>query len=200
MNGFRVACESYSLAGVAGGDGREVNAMTETSESTAAQKRMVYQRKIFINPPVTRQWVSIKVFSLPADVDDHSALAAMIGHVRYRDSYAGTGDADMVDKHGPYWLSAINPETFIVADPAAADTLIRTWAQYYVPWSPADREVLDREVYARIQRATVIYQLPDIRASAQHDWGDVLASDGFHEFVVIDRAAGELALIVASDD
>ncbi|GCB01759.1 hypothetical protein NCCNTM_53930 [Mycolicibacterium sp. NCC-Tsukiji] len=47
----------------------------------------MYQRTIFINPPVTRQWVDIKVFAVPATLDDRSALAAMIAHVRYRDSY-----------------------------------------------------------------------------------------------------------------
>ncbi len=30
--------------------------------------------------------------------------------------------------------------------------------------------------------------------------GEVVGSDGFHEYVMIDRAAGELALMVASDD
>jgi hypothetical protein len=71
-----------------------------------------------------------------------------------------------VDKHGRYWLHAIIPQTFTIAEPAEAEALIRTWAGYYVRWNDADREV-----YARLQRATVTYQLPDIRATAQHDWG-----------------------------
>jgi hypothetical protein len=176
--------------------------MTETSvNATTAEEQLVYQREIFINPPVTRQWVDIKVFSLPAHVDDQSALALMIAHVRYRDSYAGTWDTDMVDKHGPYWLRAITPQTFAVADPAEVEALIRTWAEYDVRWHDADRDAMEREVYARIQRATAIYQLPDIRAIAQHDWGGTVGSStGFHEFVVIDRTDGELALVVASDD
>ncbi|MGB3481563.1 MAG: hypothetical protein WBB07_05000 [Mycobacterium sp.] len=98
--------------------------MTETSaNATTAEEQLVYQRTIFINPPVTRQWVDIKVFSLPAHVDDQSALALTIAHVRYRDSYAGTWDTDMVDKHGPYWLYAITPQTFAVADRADAGTV-----------------------------------------------------------------------------
>lgn len=173
--------------------------MTENA-TTAAEDQLVYQRKIFINPAVTRRWVSIKIFALPADVDDRTALALLIAHVRYRDSYAGTGDKDMVTIHGPYWLSAITPGTFVVVDPTAVETLIRTWAEYYAPWSQIDREAMDREVYSRIAAATAIYTLPDIRASAQHDWGEVVGGDGFHEFVVINRATAELALIVASDD
>ncbi|WP_260973249.1 hypothetical protein [Mycolicibacterium llatzerense] len=169
----------------------------------------MYQRTIFINPPVTRQWVDIKVFTLPADVDDQNALALMIAHVRYRDSYASSTFEDAKIIHGPYWLRAIIPDSFVVVDPTAAETVIRQWAENvirdwadeFVRWPQAQREEMDREVYARIQRATVIYQLPDIRATAQHDWGDIVGSDaGFNEFIVIDRAAGELALVVASDD
>jgi hypothetical protein len=173
--------------------------MSETA-STAADEQLLYVREIFINPAVTRHWVSIKVFELPDGVDDRTALALLIAHVRYRDSYAGTGDKDMVTIHGPYWLSAITPDTFVVADPADTDTLIRTWAEYYAPWPEADREAMDREVYSRIAAATVIYELPDIRATAQHDWGEVVGGDGFLELVVINRAKAELALIVASDD
>jgi hypothetical protein len=46
----------------------------------------------------------------------------------------------------------------------------------------------------------VIYQLYGIPATAQHDWDEVVGGNGFQGFVVIDRTAGELALIVASDD
>lgn len=173
--------------------------MADTTTSPAAGEQVDFEGELFVNPPVTRQWVSVKVFTLPATVDDRTALAAMIGHAQYLDSYAGPWD--VVDKHGPYWLHAITPQTFVVvADLAQAETLIRTWAECYVRWHDADREAMDREVYGRLRRATVIYQLPDIRATAQHDWGDVVGSDGFHEFVTVDRATGELALIVASDD
>lgn len=174
--------------------------MSESTARPATDEQLVYRGTIFINPSVTRQWVKIKVFSLPASVDDRTALAMMIAHVRYRDSYAGTGDKDMIDIHGPYWLRAITPESFTVADPAAVENLIRTWAEYYVRWDDADREAMQRQVYARIDRATVIYQLPDIRATAQHEWGGIVGSDGFHELVIVDRAGGELALVVASDD
>ncbi|OHU52323.1 hypothetical protein BKG82_18835 [Mycobacteroides chelonae] len=183
--------------------------MTETSAHATAEEQLVYERTIFINPPVTRQWVDIKLFTLPPDVDDQTALALMIAHVRYRDSYASSTFADAKTIHGPYRLSAITPETFTIADAADVDTAIRTWAEHvirdwdddFVSWPQAQREEMDREVYARIHRATVIYRLPDIRATAQHDWGDVVGSDaGFHEFVIIDRSAGELALVVASDD
>lgn len=174
--------------------------MTAVGASTAAGEQLVFQGTIFINPSVTRQWLKIKVFALPADVDDQTALALLISHVRYRDSYAGTGDKDMVDIHGPYRLDAITADSFTVADPAEVQTLIATWAEFYGPWRQGDRDAMDREVYARIDAATAIYGLPDMRATARHDWGEVVGGDGFHEFVAINRTSGELALIVASDD
>ena len=183
--------------------------MTESSAHTTAEEQLAYQCTIFINPPVTRQWVDIKVFTLPADVDDQTALALMTAHVRYRDSYASSTFEDAKTIHGPYWLHAITPETFTIVDAEAAKTAISHWAEHvirdwdgdFVSWPQAQHEEMDREVYARTHRATVIYQLPDIRAMAQHDWGEIVGSDaGFHEFVIIDRAAGQLALVVASDD
>lgn len=119
------------------------------------------------------------MLAVTVGVDDRTALALMVANVRYRDSYAGTWDKDMVTTHGPYWLSAITPDMFVVADPDATNTLIRTWAEYYSPWPEADREAMDREVYGRVAAATVIYELPNIRATAQHDWGEVVGGDGF---------------------
>lgn len=183
--------------------------MAGANAHTAAEGRLVYQCETVINPPVTRQWVSIKVFTLPADVGDQTALALMIAHIRYRDSYASSIFEDAKTIHGPYRLSAITPETFTVVNAADVDTAIRNWAEHvirdwdgdFASWPKAQREAMDRQIYPRIQRATVIYRLPDIRATAQHDWGDVVGSEaGFHEFVVIDRTACELALVVASDD
>ncbi|TRW79338.1 hypothetical protein FK535_22765 [Mycolicibacterium sp. 018/SC-01/001] len=159
-----------------------------------------YQCEILVNPPVSRQWVSIKVFTLPDVLDDRDALASLIAHVRYRDSYASSTFTDAKTIHGPYVLHAITPDTFTAADPALADNEIRTWTELHAVWPPADREAMDREVYARFRRATALYRLPDIRAWAQHDWGEIVGSDGFHEFVVIDRGSGQLALVVASDD
>jgi hypothetical protein len=36
--------------------------------------------------------------------------------------------------------------------------------------------------------------------SAEHEWGWVVGLIGFHEFVIIDRAAAMLTLLIASDD
>lgn len=167
-----------------------------------AEERLAYDREVFINfRNQTYQWVSIKLFALPADADDHEVLASLLRHARYRDSYGGTGAKDMETIHGPYWLYAITPEVFSPVSAADAEALIRTWAEYAAPLPDGPREELERELYPRIRNATSRYQLPDLRDIAQHEWGGSVGSlTGFFEYVLIDRRAGSVALIVASDD
>lgn len=167
-----------------------------------AEERLVYEGKVFINfRNHTYQWVSIKLFALPADTDDHAVLALLIRHVRYRDSYGGTGDRDMETIHGPYWLYAITPEVFSPVSAPDTEALLRTWAEYAAPLPDGRREELERELYPRIRSATSRYQLPDLRDIAEHDWGSSVGSlTGFFEFVLIDRQAGSVALVVAGDD
>jgi hypothetical protein len=83
------------------------------AEAVAVEERLRYQREVLINfRNSTYQWISLKLFTLPADVDDYTVLQLLIGHVRYRDGYGGTKDRDMEIIHGPYWLHAISPEAF----------------------------------------------------------------------------------------
>lgn len=174
-----------------------------TATSAApAEDRLVYEGEVFINfRNHTYQWVSIKLFALPRDADDHEVLALLIRHVRYRDSYGGTGDKDMETIHGPYWLHAVTPEAFSPVSASDAEALLRTWAEYAAPLPAARRDEMEHELYFRFRRATSRYQLPDLRDIAQHDWGSSVGSvTGFFEFVLIDRQTGSVALVVASDD
>jgi hypothetical protein len=168
--------------------------------SVPVEERLVYQGEVFINFRTSRQWVSTKLFALPPNADDYAVLALLIRHVRYRDSYGGTGDKDMENIHGPYWLKAITPEIFSTVSAVDAEALIRTWADYTVPLTDDDRAAMEREVYPRIRDATSRYQLPDLRDTALHDWGSSVGSDGFYEFVLVDRDSSSVALVVASDD
>jgi hypothetical protein len=180
------------------------NAMGHTggvkTGDTTVEDRLLYQGEVFINFRTSRQWVLIKLFALPANTDDREVLALLIRHVRYRDSYAAPEFRDAENIHGPYWLNAITPEVFSPVSAADAEALIRTWANYTVPLAEADRAAMESEVYPRIREASSLYQLPDLRDTAQHDWGYVVGSDGFHEFVLINRRTNNLALLVASDD
>lgn len=169
-----------------------------------AEETLVYQGEVFINfRNHAYQWVSINIFELSGDVDDREALTLLVRHVRYRDSYNGTGDKDMETIHGPYKLTAITPESFCPASAEEIETLIRTWAEYAAPLPDSRRVEMERELYPRLRESTSSYQLPDLRDTAQHDegWGSSVGSaTGFFEFVLIDRPKRSVALVVASDD
>ncbi|MFF9731097.1 hypothetical protein ACF1GX_16840 [Streptomyces albidoflavus] len=57
---------------------------------------------------------------------------------------------------------------------------------------------LQRKVSTRLASADGIYYLSELGGEAIHDWGRV--HDYFHEFVLLDRSAGRITLIVAADD
>ncbi|MGW2426727.1 hypothetical protein ACWC0C_47625 [Streptomyces sp. NPDC001709] len=59
-------------------------------------------------------------------------------------------------------------------------------------------EDLQQEVFDRMAAADGIYYLSELGDEAIHDWGRV--HDYFHEFVLIDRSAGQIPLVVAADD
>ncbi len=166
-----------------------------------AEERLVYKGEVFIDFRTSRQWVVIKLFALPPEADDYQVLALLIRHIRYRDSYASREFKDAKTIHGPYWLGAITPEVFSPVSAEDAEALLRTWAEYAARLPAARRDEMERELYPRIRSATARYQLADLRETAEHDWGSSVGSgSGFHEFVLIDRPAGSLALVVASDD
>lgn len=149
----------------------------------------------------TRQWVDIKLFNLPRQrISDREALGLVSRHIRYRDSYAGTGDEDMVDIHGPYRLDAITTDSFSAVGSASAEATLRWWAECNAALPSTARDELEHDLYARIRAATAVYQLTGVGEAEWHDWGYVVGMSGFNEFVLIDRAADALALVVASDD
>lgn len=174
--------------------------MAESDVALPAEELLVYQGEVLVNFQTSRQWVSIKLFAVAAVSDDEDVLEALTHHVRYRDSYAASVFTDAETIHGPYWLHAITPQSFVPASASDTEALIRTWAEYTVPLTDVDRAAMEREVYPRIADASRIYRLPDLRDTAQHDWGQTVGADGFHEFVLIDRRNDVVALVVASDD
>ena len=176
--------------------------MTESGVAVPAEELLIYKGDEFINfLNHTYQWVSIKLFEFPPNADDAEVLALLTRHARYRDSYAAPEFQDAKTIHGPYWLNAISPELFSPVSAADSEALIRTWAEYAAPLSAGRRSEMEHELYRRIREATSRYLLPDLRDTAEHDWGSTVGSmTGFFEFVLINRRARNVALVVASDD
>lgn len=146
-------------------------------------------------------WVDIKRFVIDDDGSDEDLLATLIRHRQYQDHYAGQDPTQQAQHnlHGPYRLEAITPAVFEPSTPEQAREIIQSWADNPQPQPPHIRHRVEQRVYPLLSSGT-LYRLPDLRATAQHEWGWVVGFAGFHEFVAIDRAAATLTLIVASDD
>ncbi|MFD7965146.1 hypothetical protein ACFV5J_30590 [Streptomyces zaomyceticus] len=145
------------------------------------------------------RWVDVKCLLFPtAPVDDAELLAALIGHEQFRDDYAGGGVDPEGLRHGPYWLKAVTPDAYASVGREEGDHILRKWANQFEDL-PVDLAAdLQREVFDRLAAADRIYCLRELGDESMHDWGGVHGE--FHEFVLIDRSAERLTLLVAADD
>ncbi|MGA6171699.1 hypothetical protein ACPEIF_15785 [Streptomyces sp. NPDC012600] len=157
-------------------------------------------RRYFPNPKEHGfRWVDIRQLRFSADsVDDRGLLAALIGHEQFRDDYAGGGVLPDGLRHGPYWLRLITPDLYESISQETAVQILRGWVDPLWDVNTELEADLQREVFARLAAADGIYYLSELGDEAIHDWGRV--HDYFHEFVLIDRSAGRIMLIVAADD
>ncbi|MDJ1643984.1 hypothetical protein [Streptomyces pakalii] len=145
------------------------------------------------------RWVDIKRLRFFAEsVDDRELLAALVGHEQFRDDYAGGGVLPDGPRHGPYWLRLITPDLYESISQEKAVQILREWVDPLWDVPTALETDLQQEVFARVAAADGIYCLRELGDEAIHDWGRV--HDSFHEFVLVDRAAGQVTLIVAADD
>ncbi|MGW6967120.1 hypothetical protein ACWGET_24080 [Streptomyces zaomyceticus] len=172
------------------------------------QNKLAHERSAFLNfrhytfqdarSPAYR-WVDVKCLLFPtAPVDDAELLAALIGHEQFRDDYAGGGVDPEGQRHGPYWLKAVTPDAYASVGRQESDRILRTWANQFEKVPAGLAADLRREVFDRLAAADRIYCLRELGDESTHDWGGVHGE--FHEFVLIDRSAERITLLVAADD
>lgn len=161
-----------------------------------------------VHVPASHSWISTKRFRFRGSGTDHDLLESLIGHQQYADHYAGQAVEEQTHAsvHGPYELAAISVATFVRSTASIARARLTEWAtgcamngEGTAPTELAHFLAYELPI-SLAQSAASFYELPDIRERAGHDWGWVVGSQGFHEFVAIDRDALQLTLIVASDD
>ncbi|MFC5674077.1 hypothetical protein, partial [Streptomyces incanus] len=122
----------------------------------------------------------------------------LIGHEQFRDDYAGGGVLPEGPRHGPYWLRSVTPDVHETVGREKSTHILREWANQFGD-VPSELEVdLRQEVFDRLAAADHISYLSGLGDEDIHDWGRV--HDCFHEFVLIDRSAGRITLLVAADD
>jgi hypothetical protein len=154
----------------------------------------------------TYMWIDLMHFLYETAQDDRSLLASLIASPAYAHGYASPFDpAEVVTEpavHGRWWRDSIHPELFTPWTASNAQALIQDWADNQNWTHPGFRQppaVQQRlqDVYALL-RSGDLYKLDN--PAAEHDWGWVVGTKGFHEFVVIDRSKHRVHVVVTADD
>lgn len=156
----------------------------------------------------TFMWVQLTHFSFDPSLDDRSVLDVLVASPGYVHDYASPYDAKAPVTepalHGRWYRDQIHAELFEPWSASDAEAVIRAWADDQEWTDPGYRQ--PAEVHARLGpvhdllRAGSVYKLRNPGKDAEHEYGSVTGSMGFHEFVVIDRASERVHVIVASDD
>jgi hypothetical protein len=154
-------------------------------------------------------WVHLARLTIDPELDDAGLINALVAHRAFRVSF---WDGDELGEeqitpdsiHGPYPLSRIHPPLFKLVDAVSAEAELFAWAndqEWNPPYAGQSAETMERlraEVCALFRRGNV-YQLSGL---TEDDYAECtpVAWMGFVEFIVIDRDAAELHLVVAADD
>lgn len=149
------------------------------------------------------RWVDIKRFKFHPAASDDTLLAALIGHPWYSDDYSSDRRRQQPKQqeiHGPYKLDCISPGTFVKVTAEEYVDRLTTWflQNGSLPGSFLDR--LTSEVLHPAENASSIYELPNLGPDAVRELGWIVGTQGFSEFVLIDRVGKVVSLIVGSDD
>ena len=99
-------------------------------------------------------------------------------------------------------MDAITPGVFESVTSEAASAELRNWVASWIAEEEDGPKVEATMAAAVLPRLTgdAIFRLPDLRETSEHDWAWVVGTSGFHEVVIVERAASMLTLLVASDD
>lgn len=160
--------------------------------------------------PSTAMWVQLTHFLIDPDQDNQSILESLTRSPGYQHDYASPfppgGGSELRDAgiHGRWRLGAIHWDLFEPSTAEAAKAEIDAWANEQ-DWTDPDYsqppDVIQRlgTIYSLLDSGPVL-KLRNPPREAEHDYGFVTGSLGFHEFIVIDRILRTLHVIVASDD
>lgn len=150
------------------------------------------------------RWMDVQRFTVREPTNVRLMLSAMLSDPMYDYSYAEPrrpGEAlPRKDLHGPYRVDALSEDSFVEVGKEAAQARLRQWANTHGPLPTHLADEFARFIDAHLPGGHLILELPDMRATSSHDWGWVIGSDGFLEFVVIAPDLRSLTLFVASDD
>lgn len=156
----------------------------------------------------TFMWVQLTHFAIGLEQGDDALLASLIESPAYAHDYASPFPSEGVPVdvgiHGRWRLSEISTDMFSPTTAAQAQDDLQRWANEQ-EWTNPDyqqpAEVMRRlECVDALLRSGRVYKLRNPGPDAEHAYGAVTGTLGFHEFVAIERSMATVHLIVASDD
>jgi hypothetical protein len=149
------------------------------------------------------RWISGRRFTTGSAPNDLELLAALVANEWYGHSYAEPTPLSPTrggEIHGPYRIEAISAQSFVAIERDLALEQIESWAKRY-DGMPEEFLLKVRTLTAELIPADfAVFELPDLRSIAEHQWGGVVGMNGFHEYVAISADRNQLNLLVASDD
>lgn len=156
----------------------------------------------------TYMWVQLTEFAIDPTQDDRFLIASLIESPGYAHDYASPyGLKTSVTEpaiHGRWWRSEMKAELFEPATAPTARALLEAWANDQDWADPGfvqpPKVQLRLEHVSELLGSGALYMLANPGKQSEHDYGWIVGSMGFHEFVVIDRANGKVHVVVASDD
>ncbi|WP_051756606.1 hypothetical protein [Nocardia sp. NRRL WC-3656] len=145
------------------------------------------------------RWIVIKTYDLASAIsDDKAVIAGVIGSVEYRDDYVGGGVDPDGDVHGPYWLTSISPDSYLLRDGSTFHRILDEWLGMGGVIPSGLRSVIDEALRPLYDPSISCYELPRLSDSALNDYADIHSK--YHEFLFISRNEKKAVLLVASDD
>jgi hypothetical protein len=146
------------------------------------------------------RWIDIRRFTIQEidQVEDVDVLEALIAHQLYHNLYMGPDTDTSLPFHGPYYLEYLTPAQYEEIDQVRAGTALQMWMSRWAMPNPSQIDGNFDAVLTAIQSATSLYHLKDVGLKARHENADILGE--FLEIIAIDRGAGVITLIVASED
>lgn len=153
------------------------------------------------------KFVILSRFELDPATPDREALDRLCRSPGYACEYLGQhgmpkDPSDTPTVHGKWRLDEISAEIFESTDAITVRRIIQQWADEtdgQAPLSAAAQTRLEVGVFPLLDLGR-IYRLGEMSTAAEHEMSWSVGMGGFYEFEVMDRAAGQLHVIVATDD
>lgn len=157
----------------------------------------------FSFPSGDYRWMDVRRFELNERMTQLDALACLISSPWYDHGY-DSPTSPIPDPgrrvHGPYRLEAIRSSSFLSVARGRAVTALIEWAHLGGQLPASTSVELDRFIKTALPENFDCWELPDIRATAEHEWGQAVGVDGFIEFVALSPTRETSHLVVATDD